>query len=281
MGLPRWAAEEDEQNEEHAKEARAKEEGVPEGDVIYRSVRQDGEYALSQSSSTLMWSGLAAGLSMGFSLIAEGLLRAHLPDAPWTPVISKFGYTAGFLIVVLGRQQLFTEQTLTAILPLMAGERPLGAVTNVLRMWSVVLAANIVGIAITSGATALTPAFSPEVQHAFSFLGHAALSHGIGTTFVRAIYAGFLIAVMIWLLPGAGASRLWIVVLLTYLVGLGGFSHIIAGSAECLYVVFRGERTMAEYLVRYFVPALIGNTIGGVIFVAALAHAQHAPEAAT
>jgi hypothetical protein len=105
---------------EHEQEKKAKEEGVPEGEIIYRSVRQDGEYALQQSSTELAWSGLAAGMSMTFSFIAEGLLRAHLPDMPWTPLVSKFGYTAGFLIVVLGRQQLFTEQTLTAILPLLA-----------------------------------------------------------------------------------------------------------------------------------------------------------------
>src|SRR5690242_9158022 len=100
---------------EAEQERKAKDEGVPEGDLIYRSVRQDGEYELQQTSSTLMWSGLAAGLSMGFSLIAEGLLRAHLPERPWTLLVSKFGYSAGFLIVVLGRQQLFTEQTLTAV----------------------------------------------------------------------------------------------------------------------------------------------------------------------
>jgi formate-nitrite transporter family protein len=91
------------------------------------------------------------------------------------------------------------------------------------------------------------------------------------------VFAGYLIATMLWLLPGAGAARLWIVLLLTYLVGLGAFAHIIAGSAECLFVVFRHERAFSEYLLGYFLPTLIGNTTGGVIFVAALAHAQHAP----
>jgi len=260
---------------EEAQEQKAKDEGVPEGDLIYRSVRQDGEYALRQPSVDLMWSGFAAGLSMGFSLIAEGLLRAHLPDAPWTPLVSKWGYAAGFLIVVLGRQQLFTEQTLTAILPFMAQVRPLGAFRNVARLWVVVLAANLAGTAVVSAAIALTPAFAPEMHHAFSHIGHAAMSHGFLATMVRGVFAGFLIAVMIWLLPGAGAARLWIVVLLTYLVGLGAFSHIVAGSSECLYVVFRGERALVDYSVGYFVPTLIGNTVGGVIFVASLAHAQH------
>jgi formate-nitrite transporter family protein len=265
------------ENHSLAQERKAKEQGVPEGDLIYRSVRQDGEYALQQTSSELLWSGLAAGMSMSFSLIAEGLVRAHLPATGWAPLISKLGYAAGFLIVILGRQQLFTEQTLTAILPMLAGNRRLGTPANVARLWTLVLGANIAGTAIVSLTIALTPAFAPEIHRAFSQIGHAAMSHGFGTTMIRAVYAGFLIAVMVWLLPGAGAARLWIVVLLTYLVGLGAFSHIIAGSSECLYLVFRGERGLSEYLTQFFTPTLIGNTVGGVIFVATLAHAQHGP----
>lgn len=265
------------ESHEAKQEEKARDEGVPEGDLIYRSVRQDGEHALRQTSRDLMWSGLAAGMSMGFSLIGEGLLRAHLPDTYWSPLLTKFGYAAGFLIVVLGRQQLFTEQTLTATLPLMSGERPLGAPLNVARLWFVVLAANLAGGVVITAATAFTPAFPPDLHRAFSHIGNAALSHGFLTTFVRAIFAGYLIAVMIWLLPGAGAARLWIVVLIAYLVGLGGFSHIIAGSSECFYAIFAGERTVVEYLTGFFAPALLGNAIGGVMFVAALAHAQHAP----
>jgi formate/nitrite transporter FocA (FNT family) len=261
-------------DEEDEQEHKADGEGVPEGDVIYRRVRQDGEHALAMPSVELLWSGLAAGMSMAFSMIAEGLLRAHLPEAEWTPLVAKFGYAAGFLIVVLGRQQLFTEQTITAILPLLA-RRPGGTLPNVARLWTVVLLANIAGTAIVAGAIAWTTVFPPEIHAAFSHIGHATMSHDFGTTFVRGIFAGYIIAVMIWLLPGAEAARLWIVLLLAYLVGIGAFSHIIAGSAECLYVIFTGQRTFAEYLAGFFAPTLAGNAIGGVVFVASLAHAQH------
>jgi hypothetical protein len=184
---------------EAEQEEKAKEEGVPEGEVIYRSVRQDGEHALGLSSGALIWSGLAAGLSMGFCLIAKGLLIVHLPHAGWTPLVSSFGYTAGFLIVILGRQQLFTEQTLTAVLPLLARNRTLGSLSNVARLWAIVLAANIVGTAIIAGATALTPAFSQEAQAAFLEIGQKTMSHDLTTTFMRGIYAGYLIAVMVWI----------------------------------------------------------------------------------
>src|SRR3954453_15635744 len=101
------------QDQSEAAEEEAHERASPGGEVVYKAIMREGEDELDRPSSALFWSGLAAGLSMGFSLIAEGLLRAHLPDAPWRPTVAKFGYSLGFLIVVLGRQQLFTENTLT------------------------------------------------------------------------------------------------------------------------------------------------------------------------
>src|SRR3954451_4310167 len=260
------------------KDAQAAQEHVPEGEVIYRAIKKDGDHALGETSGVLAWSGLAAGFSMGFSLAGEGLLKAYLPDTLWTPLVTKFGYALGFLIVILGRQQLFTEQTLTAMLPLFSKGRPEGTIGNVTRLWTVVLLANLVGAAALALATAWTPAFSGEAQAAFSKIGNETLSHGFGTQFIRGIYAGFLIATMVWLLPGAGHARLWIVVLLAYFVGLGSLAHVIAGSSECLYVVFKGERAFSEFLAHFLAPAFLGNSIGGVAFVAALAHAQHAPE---
>jgi formate/nitrite transporter FocA (FNT family) len=98
------------------------------------------------------------------------------------------------------------------------------------------------------------------------------------TTLMRAVCAGFLIATMIWLLPSAGSARLLVVLLLAYLVGLGAFSHIVAGSTPALYVVFKGERPLLDWLVGFLIPTFVGNSVGGVGLVAALAHVQHAPE---
>ncbi len=267
-----------ERTERQQQEAEAHDIGTPQGTVIYRAVRQDGVHTLHQSSGSLAWSGLAAGISMGLSLVAEGLLAAHLPEAAWTPVITKTGYAIGFLVVILGRQQLFTEQTLSAILPLLSRDRHEGHLPNVARTWMVILAANLAGATAFAAFTAWSGAFGPEAHSAFSHIGHAAMSHSWGTTFARAIYAGFIIATMIWLLPGAGASRFWIIAVLAYLVGLAALSHVIAGSVECLYVVLRGERPLYDYVFRFLVPALLGNSLGGVALVATLAHVQHAPE---
>lgn len=250
---------------------------IPEGEIIYRAVRRDGDDALQWTSSELAWSGFAAGISMGFSMAAEGALRAHLPQTEWSTLVAKLGYVAGFLIVILGRQQLFTEQTLTAILPLLSKDRPDGTIQNVARLWSVVLVSNLLGAALFAAAAAWTPMFDENVRAQFSALGAAALAPDALTTAFNAVPAGFLIAMMVWLLPGAGAARIWIVIIVAYLVGIFGSAHVIAGTIDCLYVVFRGEHGWLEYVGRYLLPAFIGNSIAGVGLVATLAHAQHAP----
>src|SRR3982750_2067466 len=148
--------------------------------IVYKAILKEGEEELERSSSALFWSGLAAGLSMGFSMIGEGLLTAYLPDKFWRPLVSKFGYSAGFLIVVLGRQQLFTENTLTPVLPFLQ-RTSAGKLGNVLRLWLIVLAANLFGALIIAVVAARTNAFEPIVREAFASIGSKALAVGFGT----------------------------------------------------------------------------------------------------
>jgi formate/nitrite transporter FocA (FNT family) len=250
---------------------------IPEGEIIYRAVRRDGDDALQWTSRELAWSGFAAGISMGFSMAAEGALRAHLPQTDWSTLVAKLGYAAGFLIVILGRQQLFTEQTLTVVLPLLSKNRREGSLNNVARLWTVVLLSNLLGAALFAAVAVWTPVFHENVRAQFSALGAEALAPGALTTAFNAVPAGFLIAMMVWLLPGAGAARVWIVIIIAYLVGILGSAHVIAGTTDCLYVVFRGERGWLEYVGRYLIPVFTGNSVAGVGLVATLAHAQHAP----
>jgi len=92
---------------------------APQALVIHEVVREEGELELRRRNVALLWSGLAAGLSMGFSLLTLALLRAGLPETPWRALLDSPGYCVGFMIAIRGRQQLFTESTLTALLPLM------------------------------------------------------------------------------------------------------------------------------------------------------------------
>jgi len=137
-----------------------------------------------------------------------------------------------------------------------------------------VLAANLCGAAAFAWAAASTSAFEPAVREAFGAISTASMAPAAGVVLLRGIYAGWLIALMVWLLPFAESARIWVIIIITYVVGLAGFSHVIAGSVEAMYLVFAGHRTLLEYVAGYLIPAFTGNVIGGVSLVAALAHAQ-------
>ncbi|NML63795.1 formate/nitrite transporter family protein [Hymenobacter sp. RP-2-7] len=251
----------------------AQERSAPSGKVIYRAILAEGQEELERPSAALFWSGLAAGLSMGFSMIAEGLLERYLPEAPWRPLVANLGYSVGFLIVILGRQQLFTENTLTPILPLL--QQPTWAcLRNVGRLWGIVLFTNLVGAFLLSLVVVHSTVFEAEAKAAFVHMGKLALAPGFGTVLLRGIFAGWLIALMVWLLPFAEEGRIWVIIFLTYVVGVGHFSHVIAGSVEVFTLAAAGKTTWAAALGGFTVPALLGNILGGVSLVAALNHAQ-------
>ena len=241
--------------------------------VVYEAIRREGEDELHRPAAALAWSALAAGLSMGFSFIAEALLAAHLPNAPWTPLISRLGYCVGFLIVILGRQQLFTENTLTVILPLLL-RKDLTTLVRVVRLWAVVLSANFVGTYLFAMALGSVQLFPPHVHETFTAIGMGHLGASFGIVFTRAIFAGWLIALMVWLLPGAESARVSVIIIITYLVGLGGLNHIIAGSTTMLYLVVTHSISWSTYFTSFFFPTILGNILGGTSLVAALGHAQ-------
>jgi len=250
------------------------ERSTPRSPVIYETIRRHGEEEMARPAVSLWWSGIAAGLSISFSLLAEALLRLHLPEAPWRPLVTSLGYPVGFLIVVLGRQQLFTENTITAVLPAMAepSRRGLGRLA---RLWGIVFLANLAGTFLAALFSAFAPVLSPEQLDAMLVVSREAMAHGWLEMFFIAIPAGFLVAAMVWLLPAAGDSvQFHVVVLMTYLIGLGGFAHIVAGSVEAFLLLLHGELGLASLLGGFTLPVLLGNIIGGTVLFALISYAQ-------
>ena len=242
-------------------------------DVVHEAIRKDGDEELNRAVSALSWSGLAAGMSMGFSFVGEALLYAHLPASQWRDLLVRLGYPIGFLIVILGRQQLFTENTILAIIPLLA-RRNLSTFLRVLRLWAVVLIANMVGAHIFAWVVANTPMFKPDVQNAMLELAKSAIAVSFGAAILRGIFAGWLIAMIVWMLAAMDTGRVAIIFILTYLVGLGDFTHIIAGAVEVLFLPMAGAASWGSVAWGYLLPTLIGNIIGGTALTAAINHAQ-------
>jgi formate/nitrite transporter FocA (FNT family) len=251
----------------------AEERTAPSGSVVYEAIQHEGESELSRTTSSLAWSGLAAGLSMGFSFVGVGLLGAYLPDEPWKPLVSSFGYTLGFLIVILGRQQLFTENTLTVMLPLMRWRRA-ATLRNVMRLWIVVLATNVIGALVFAFVLARTQAVDESVFQALRHAAADAAPESFGVALLRGVFAGWMIALVVWLGPFAESARVWVIVIITYIVGLAHLTHVIVSTVDASFLVFVGDSTWTEMLTHSFIPALLGNILGGVALVAALNHAQ-------
>jgi formate/nitrite transporter FocA (FNT family) len=244
---------------------------------IHEILRMEGKDELERGVSPLIWTGLAAGLSMGFSFTTQALIHQGLPDAPWRHLVAALGYCVGFVIIILGRQQLYTESTLTAVLPLLS-ERNLATARSTLRLWIIVLAANIAGTWAFAFALVWGQPLPPETAASLTQLAGEALSGDFTRTIIRGVFAGWLIALMVWLLPSARSAKLFVIIIITYLVALARLPHIVAGSTEAAYAVLANHRSLTEYWVAFFLPTLLGNTIGGVCLVAMLNHAPIASE---
>ncbi|MGH6944385.1 MAG: formate/nitrite transporter family protein, partial [Geminicoccaceae bacterium] len=163
--------------------------------------------------------------------------------------------------------------TLTGVIPVLTRrDRP--TFVALLRLWSVVLLANLIGAGLFALLAASAPIFEPNLHEDFLAIGRAAAEGGFVVLLVKAVLAGWLIALMVWLLPGAGSASLIVILLITYIVALGGFSHVIAGSIDVLYLMLSGDKSFLSYLIDFLVPVLIGNIVGGSALVAMLNHAQ-------
>jgi formate/nitrite transporter FocA (FNT family) len=245
----------------------------PSVQVLHETVRVQGDLEMERSTAALAWSALAAGLSMGFSMLAPALLHVHLSDTPERFLFSTLGYCAGFLVVILARQQLFTENTMTAVLPVMT-QPSARALWRLLRLWGIVFAGNIAGGALFAYGIGRTQVIDAATRDALLSAGGDMMRNSVLEMFTKAILAGWLIATMVWLVAAAEQAKTFVIVLMTYLVGLGGFAHVVVGSIEALFMVFQGALPFGRYLFGFLLPTLAGNIVGGSLIFALISHAQ-------
>ncbi len=245
----------------------------PPARVVHEVVRQQGIEELERPTASLLWSGVAAGVVIWLSLIAQAALMLRLPDSPWRPALAGAGYSVGFVVTILGRLQLFTESTIVAVLPL-ATKPSWSSLGRTLRLWGLVFAANMVGtLAIALIVPHSNVVTADQLAAMLEISGHLK-EQSPGDAFVRGIPAGFILATIAWLLPNARGQEIWIVTLLTYVISLASFSHVIAGSAEAWLLATTGEASLSFAAFGFILPALFGNIIGGTGLFAVLAHAQ-------
>ena len=230
--------------------------------LIYEIIRRDGIEELMRPFKSLFLSGVGAGILVSFSFVCMAVLQSFLPNQPWAPLITKWGYTVGFVLVILCRAQLFTENTITTVIPLFKPFtwKKLGAV---LRLWHLVLAGNLVGTSLV--AVFLT---TPGLLNLDFIVEMQAIAHHVSAFTwqenpLRGIPSGILIAAIVWMMPTARQFALFLVAFITYFIAAGDFTHIVVGSCEMMYAVLNGMASPYDYIFQFLVPVGAGNIIGG------------------
>lgn len=240
--------------------------------VVHEVIRRQGDEELGRPALSLMWSGLAGGIAISASLIGKSAMQTYLPDAEWRPLVASLGYSLGFLIVVLGRLQLFTESTLSAVIPVATHLTPRNLV-RLARLWSIVLLANFAGTLFVACGVRYGLIGTSEGLSAMQETAREALPQVGWIGMAAAVPAGFLMAAIAWVLPSGRRQEFWIVLFFTYFISLGGFAHVVAGSAEVWLLVLAGELDVVTGIVFHLLPVLLGNILGGTVLFAMLAHA--------
>jgi formate/nitrite transporter FocA (FNT family) len=241
--------------------------------VVHEIVRLKGDEELDRPIRSLLLSGFTAGLAIGISVLSEAFLYMRLPDTPWRELIVSFGYTTGFIVVILGKLQLFTENTVTAVLPVATHSTSRNFV-RLLRLWAAVFLANMAGTLVVSILIAKQIIVGSDELKAAIEVSKPILEHDPTVTLLLGTPAGFLIAAIAWTLPNAKGSEFFLILMITYVISIGGFTHVVAGSVEAWLLMLSGQTSAWGAIAGFIVPALIGNIIGGTGLFAFLAHGQ-------
>ncbi|WP_202745758.1 formate/nitrite transporter family protein [Acinetobacter baumannii] len=241
--------------------------------LVYEIIRRDGAEELDRPTAALIFSGIAAGLVISFSFVFKAIIASYIPtDAIWTDLITNFGYTIGFLIAILGHMQLFTENTITTVVPLF---KPftLDKLRAVGRLWGIVILCNIIGTGLASLFFLTTDLFTPNIDKALDELAHHVASFSATQNLLKGVMSGLLIAALVWMLPSV-SNKFLVIFFMTYLIGLGDFTHVVVGSTEMSYLVWQGEASLGEYMFNFLIPTTIGNIIGGTGVFTLLVYGQ-------
>ncbi len=241
-------------------------------DEIFRRVAATADHELESASRMHFFSGLSAGLSLGVTFLARVTLGAETGSGPGLP--GDLLYPLGFVLVVLGRYQLFTENTLTPVTLVLAR---LASIPSLLRLWGVVFTANLIGAVLAALLTNAPNALTPEASRVAEEISAHALAEPLATLFVRGVLAGGLVASMVWLVHAVrdSVSRILVVYGIMLLIPVAGLYHCITGFVEVMFGVLSGEGSFPDAL-GFLAAVSVGNIVGGIGLVAVINYGQTA-----
>jgi formate/nitrite transporter FocA (FNT family) len=240
---------------------------------ILGSLLESGLHEMNRERSGLLLSGLSAGLDIGFGPLMMAVVLTLSPSGYGdltTELLLASVYSIGFMFVILGRSELFTEHTTLAVIPVLDRQASLGQLG---RLWGLVYVGNLVGgFLFTLLVFLLLPELGVATPESFKTIAFKLVNHSLTWLFVGGVFAGWLMGLLAWLVTAAQetTSRILLVLIVTGTIGLLHLPHSIAGNVEVLFGLFISpEITIIDY-VGFLVLATIGNVFGGGVFVALL-----------
>lgn len=242
---------------------------------IHDNVLGSAETELRRKSGPLLCSAIAAGLTIGFSFLASAFLRMHGHEESTKHLLATAGYPLGFVFVVLARNELFTENTLEPVIPFLH-RRDRHTLGQIGRNWGLLILGNMIGAIVFAMLLAHTNMVPEKMRHDMLELTRGVTELGFGLTFYRAIFAGWLLAALTWMLAATNEriTQILLIILTTAPIAAFEFSHSIAGSVEAFYRAGVGDATWSNMVLNFTVPALLGNALGGVTVVTLLNFGQ-------
>jgi len=254
-----------------------RDEAVPEtrrltAHEIFRAAVENAREEVKRSPRTLAFSGVAGGMTLGLTGLSVAAVHSLIGHGGWQDLAAYVIYPIGFIAVIIGRAQLFTENTLYPVVLILDERRYF---LETLRLWVIVFASNILGAFFFSLLAIRTSALSPHFAGELINLGLNAFSGSFSHFFWSGIFGGWLIALVAWMVTASHwtIGQLVMVWLLTFVVGIGHFAHCIVTSGEILCAVVAGSVPAHTYF-SWLLPATLGNLVGGVVIVSLLNYGQ-------
>ncbi len=237
---------------------------------ILEAVVEDGQQELERANAGLAFSGFAAGLNISFSAIALAVVGSMTGGVG---LAAYAVYPIGFLIVVLGRAQLFTENTVTPVVVVLSRRNRL---PEMLRLWVVVLLFNLLGTLAFAATVYYAEVLDPSALAILLEEVQKKAEYGFFATMVKGVFGGWLVALIAWMVAASRdtISQAFFVYVLAFLIPAAGLTHSVAGSSEFLLAVFAGEASWLKYLGGFLLPTTTGNILGGVFLVTLLNYGQ-------
>jgi formate/nitrite transporter FocA (FNT family) len=245
---------------------------------IHENILRPAKQELLRPAAALFWSSLASGMVIGFSFLASAF-AAYTAPGPYAHAWASVAYPLGFIFVIMARSELFTENTLGPVIPFLE-RRDRKTFRQLLRIWALLLIGNLLGAAIFGITLAQTPIVEPGMDAELLRIAGEATSGGFGQVVWSAVFGGWLIALLAWLLGSTRSTpaQIMLIWLCTFPISALRFRHSIAGSVEAFYRASLGDASWLAMLGDFVVPAVIGNAIGGVLLVALLNYSQVAAD---